>query len=171
MFGIKIAHYPTLSSVPQEIIAPVYAEIKAYITSLTSFYAQYGCKPITWEVSRSGPGTKSGHAHIQICPVPDALAKEARRIVEEEASKADYDLVAAAPSTSMSGAASTTEDAGSAAVGSKTSSNGIESSSARQKEIELIQAGGNYFKFTLPDGVQLLHRIKPGQRFNLQFGR
>lgn len=30
---------------------------------------------------------------------------------------------------------------------------------------------GNYFRLDLPDGTRMVHAIRPGERFNLQFGR
>jgi hypothetical protein len=30
---------------------------------------------------------------------------------------------------------------------------------------------GNYFRLDLPDGTKMVHVIRPGDRFNLQFGR
>lgn len=34
-----------------------------------------------------------------------------------------------------------------------------------------ILQSGNYFRLDLPDGTKLVHAIRPGDRFNLQFGR
>ena len=39
------------------------------------------------------------------------------------------------------------------------------------KDIEMTLQGGNYFRVDLPDASKLVHRIRPGERFNLQFGR
>lgn len=61
----QIAHYPTLSSVPDEMSGPLQAEIDAYKRALRSCYEQYGAKMICWEISRTA-GAKSAHAHIQV---------------------------------------------------------------------------------------------------------
>lgn len=37
--------------------------------------------------------------------------------------------------------------------------------------VEAILKAGNYLKVDLPDGEKLVHEIKPGARFSLQFGR
>ena len=39
------------------------------------------------------------------------------------------------------------------------------------KDIQMSLQGGNYFRVDLPDGAKLVHRIRPGERFSLQFGR
>lgn len=66
---VQIAHYPTLSSVPEEMAGPLHAEIDAYKRALRSCYEQYGAKMIAWEISRTA-GAKSAHAHIQVCVSP-----------------------------------------------------------------------------------------------------
>jgi hypothetical protein len=130
--------------VPDELSAPIHAEIAAYTKTLASCYAEYGCVPISWEVSRSGPGSKSGHAHIQICPVPRGQAEDAKRLLVDEGRRDGYEFLEIGPN---------------------------EDGASKMKELDLIKESGNYFLATLGDGTRLIHRIKLGERFNLQFGR
>lgn len=71
---IPIEHHPTLLSIPTAEATPINDEIAAYKSALTSFYAAHGAVPVSWEVGRlTGRG---GHAHIQVIPVPQELAKQ-----------------------------------------------------------------------------------------------
>lgn len=50
----------------------IISELEAYKSSLRQCYAQYGAVPVAFEVGRlAGRG---GHAHVQVVPVPEALA-------------------------------------------------------------------------------------------------
>lgn len=61
---LKIAHYPTLLSVPEEAADAIVSEVEAYKKGLGSMYAEYGCQLLAFEVGRlSGKG---GHAHVQV---------------------------------------------------------------------------------------------------------
>ncbi|KAH7107608.1 CwfJ C-terminus 1-domain-containing protein-like protein [Auriculariales sp. MPI-PUGE-AT-0066] len=65
---VPIAHYPTISSAPQDVALPIITEMERYKSALRSFYAAYGCVPVIFEVSRlTGKG---GHIHLQVVPVP-----------------------------------------------------------------------------------------------------
>lgn len=69
---IPIAHHPTLLSIPDTDAPPITAEIDSYKAALTKCYAKYDAVPVTWEVGRlAGRG---GHAHVQVVPVPIAMA-------------------------------------------------------------------------------------------------
>jgi len=134
---IPIAHYPTMSAIPDDLAAPMQAEIQAYMRALKSCYESYGAKLLAFEVSRAGlGGGKAGHAHIQVCPIPASLAKNAKQMFVDEGQKAGYDFV-----------------------------------SDTEQPVDGILKAGNYLKLDLPDGEKLVHEIKPGERFSLQFGR
>lgn len=38
-------------------------------------------------------------------------------------------------------------------------------------QVSRVLQSGNYFRLDLPDGTKMVHAIRPGDRFNLQFGR
>ena len=89
----QIAHYPTLASVPDELSAPIIAEIDSYKRALSSLYASHGCSALSFEVSRAGLGGKGGHAHIQILPVPDSVPHaQVEHVFASEARGAGYSL-------------------------------------------------------------------------------
>lgn len=121
---------------PTELSAPIIAEIDSYKRALRTLYAAYGASPLAYEVSRAGLGGKGGHAHIQICPVPNSMPEsQVEQIFRDEATREGYAFV---------------ED--------------METSSK-------ILEGGNYLRIDMPDGKRLVHEIKAGARFSLQFGR
>lgn len=88
---------------------------------------------ITFEVGRVAG--KGGHAHIQICPIPESLAAQAPNAFLEEGAKEGYEFEADADI------------------------------------LETENINENYFKVELPDGRKMIHLLKPGRPFNLQFGR
>ena len=98
-------------------------------------FAKYGYTAVAFEVARlTGKG---GHAHIQVVPVPEALADKV-----EEQFKVDG------------------------------KNNGIDWEVDADEALErATQQGDNYFKVDLPDGRKMIHVMKPGKPFNLQFGR
>ena len=135
----QIAHYPTLAGIPQELSAPVHAEITAYKRALKECYRKHGCDFLSFEISRTGMG-KGGHAHIQTVPVPTSLSAGAEALFVAEGAKAGYTLVS-------------------------------DTNPHMSSEITTTLEEGNYFRVDLPDGSKLVHRIRPGDRFSLQFGR
>ncbi|QRW02143.1 Zinc finger, CCHC-type [Ceratobasidium sp. AG-Ba] len=69
---VPISHYPTLLSVPPELAISIISEVEKYKSALRALFAQHGASAVMFEVARlSGRG---GHAHIQVVPVPNALA-------------------------------------------------------------------------------------------------
>jgi hypothetical protein len=71
---IPIEHHPTLLSIPDAESGPIIDEIASFKTALTTFYAQHDAVPLMWEIGRlTGRG---GHAHVQVIPVPKALADQ-----------------------------------------------------------------------------------------------
>ena len=50
-------------------------------------YAAHGSTPVVWEVSRA---SRAGHAHIQVCPVPDELAPQIEVAFQSEADRLGY---------------------------------------------------------------------------------
>ncbi|GAA6016543.1 hypothetical protein JCM10207_002834 [Rhodosporidiobolus poonsookiae] len=86
-------------------------------------------------------GGKGGHAHVQICPIPASLASEAESTFRTQGSKAGLEFEDIADTTAFY--ANAAEDG----------------------------KGADYFKVDLPGGKSMVHWIKPGQPFSLQFGR
>lgn len=68
---VPIAHFATLSSIPDELRDSVIQEVDQYKTALRAFYAKHGATPIFFEVGRLS--AKGGHSHIQVIPVPLSL--------------------------------------------------------------------------------------------------
>ncbi|KZV96189.1 nuclear protein [Exidia glandulosa HHB12029] len=79
---VPISHYPTMASVPSDLALPIVAEIEKYKSALRSLYAAHGAVPVIFEVSRlSGKG---GHTHVQVVPVPNALADKVEDMFKTE---------------------------------------------------------------------------------------
>ncbi|KAK4704499.1 CWF19-like protein 1, partial [Phenoliferia sp. Uapishka_3] len=131
---IPIAHYPTLLSVPADQAVSIISEIEQYKSGLRACYASFGASLLSFEVGRlSGKG---GHAHVQICPVPNALAGNAEATFRSEGEK-----------------------------------QGITFEADGDAALKRSGVSDNYFRVDLPDGSTLVHIIKPGTPFSLQFGR
>ena len=60
----QIAHYPTLSAIPSEVVEPILEEIVKYKEALKACYASFEASMVNFEVGRTGG--KGGHAHIQV---------------------------------------------------------------------------------------------------------
>ncbi|KAL0946817.1 hypothetical protein HGRIS_012986 [Hohenbuehelia grisea] len=73
---IPIAHYPTLTTIPDALAPPIIDEIQRYKTALRAFYSKHGCATVLFEVGRLS--AKGGHAHIQAVPIPRALQDKVR---------------------------------------------------------------------------------------------
>ncbi|BGO89644.1 hypothetical protein NBRC10512_001503 [Rhodotorula toruloides] len=84
---------------------------------------------------------KGGHAHVQICPIPSSLASEAESTFLTQGAKFNYDFEEIAEPSTFHARA------------------------------EQDGKGTEYFKVDLPDGKSLVHWLKPGTPFSLQFGR
>lgn len=85
------------------------------------------------------------YVRAQICPIPASLATQAEKVFLEQGSKFNYDFEEVSdPSTFHSRAAGPGGDG---------------------------EERTEYFKVDLPGGQSLVHWIKPGTPFSLQFGR
>lgn len=85
------------------------------------------------------------YVRAQICPIPASLATQAEKVFLEQGSKFNYDFEEVSdPSTFHSRAAGPGGDG---------------------------EERTEYFKVDLPGGKSLVHWIKPGTPFSLQFGR
>lgn len=84
--SMQIAHYQTLRAIPAEAAAPILNEVDQYKAALAKTYEQYGQKLVAFEVGRMGG--KGGHAHVQVCPIPAALAESAEPHFRAEGEKA-----------------------------------------------------------------------------------
>ncbi|KDE02964.1 hypothetical protein MVLG_06530 [Microbotryum lychnidis-dioicae p1A1 Lamole] len=136
---IPIAHYPTLLSVPADQAVPIVAEIERYKSALKTCYAAFGASPVAFEVGRlSGKG---GHAHIQICPIPNALVDKVEQVFIDQGQKQNVTFKEAS------------------------------SSSLSSEGLRKLGISDNYFRVDLPNGKTLVHSIEQGARFGLQFGR
>ncbi|KIJ44274.1 hypothetical protein M422DRAFT_30418 [Sphaerobolus stellatus SS14] len=71
---IPVSHYPTFSSIPEDLAPPISAEVEQFKSALRKFYAKYSAQPVSFEVSRLT--AKGGHAHVQVIPVPNKFTSE-----------------------------------------------------------------------------------------------
>ncbi|OSX65607.1 hypothetical protein POSPLADRAFT_1044935 [Postia placenta MAD-698-R-SB12] len=66
---VPITHYPTYSSIPPDLAAPIVQETERYKAALQAMFAKHKAAFVAFEVGRLS--AKGGHAHVQIVPVPD----------------------------------------------------------------------------------------------------
>ncbi|OAV89150.1 hypothetical protein PTTG_07836 [Puccinia triticina 1-1 BBBD Race 1] len=91
---IPIAHYPSLLALPSELAIPIVAEMEHYKSALKRCFEAYSASMVSFEVAKlSGRGARAGHAHLQICPVPNDLADQVETIFVEEGKKQGIQLV------------------------------------------------------------------------------
>ncbi|KAJ7112417.1 CwfJ C-terminus 1-domain-containing protein-like protein [Mycena crocata] len=65
---VPITHYPTFSTIPGDLAAPIIEETEKHKAALRAMYAKYGAAIVVFEVGRLS--AKGGHAHVQAVPVP-----------------------------------------------------------------------------------------------------
>ncbi|KAJ7709435.1 CwfJ C-terminus 1-domain-containing protein-like protein [Mycena rosella] len=65
---VPITHYPTFSTIPGDLAAPIIEETEKHKAALRAMYAKYGSAIVAFEVGRLS--AKGGHAHVQAVPVP-----------------------------------------------------------------------------------------------------
>ncbi|MBW0467395.1 hypothetical protein O181_007110 [Austropuccinia psidii MF-1] len=136
---IPISHYPSLLALPSELATPIISEIEQYKSALKRCYEAYSASMVSFEVAKlSGRGARAGHAHLQVCPVPNELADRVEQAFQEEGQKQGIDFV---------------------------------DESALKELKEGVKEAVSYFRVCLPNGRELVHLIKPDEKFNLQFGR
>lgn len=114
---------------------PVISEIERFKSALRSTYGKYGHVAVALEVARLFG--KGGHAHVQVIPVPEALAEGVEKQLRTDGAAAGIQW----------------EDDADAALE------------------RAAKMNDNYFKVDLPDGRKMVHIMKPGQPFSLQFPR
>jgi len=91
---IPIGHYPSLLGLPSEMAIPIVAEMEHYKSGLQRCYEAYSASMVSFEVAKlSGRGARAGHAHLQICPVPNHLADLVEPTFLQEAKKLGIQLV------------------------------------------------------------------------------
>ncbi|KAI0928971.1 hypothetical protein AcW2_004809 [Taiwanofungus camphoratus] len=65
---VPITHYPTYSSIPPDLAAPIVEETEKYKSALRAMYAKHDAASVSFEVGRLS--AKGGHAHVQVVPIP-----------------------------------------------------------------------------------------------------
>ncbi|KAI7947368.1 hypothetical protein MJO28_009276 [Puccinia striiformis f. sp. tritici] len=136
---IPIAHYPSLLGLPSELAIPIVSEIEQYKSAIKRCYEAYSASMVSFEVAKlSGRGARAGHAHLQICPVPNHLADQVEKTFIEHGHSLGIDLVDEIALKDMK---------------------------------DQVKDAISYFRVGLPDGKNLVHLMKPDEKFNLQFGR
>ncbi|KAK7038075.1 nuclear protein [Favolaschia claudopus] len=68
---VPITHYPTYSTIPEDLSGPIIEETEKHKAALRAMYAKYGCGMVVFEVGRLS--AKGGHAHVQAVPIPNKL--------------------------------------------------------------------------------------------------
>ncbi|KAL7413774.1 CwfJ C-terminus 1-domain-containing protein-like protein [Mrakia frigida] len=79
---IPISHHQTLQSIPAIDAPAINAEIEETKEALRDCYKEFGAVPVAFEVGRLGG--RGGHAHVQVVPVPAALASKVEAAFREE---------------------------------------------------------------------------------------
>ncbi|TFY76541.1 hypothetical protein EWM64_g7470 [Hericium alpestre] len=131
---VPIAHFTTLSSIPDDLRGSVEKEIQTIKTALRASYAKHGAVPIFFEVGRLS--AKGGHAHIQVIPVPQSLADKVEQAFLDEGQRLGAEFTVEEPDAPVPG-----------------------------------QEAGSYFRAELPDARRLVHWMREGVPFSVQFGR
>ncbi|KAG6877730.1 hypothetical protein C0993_004547 [Termitomyces sp. T159_Od127] len=94
---VPITHFPTYTTLPDDLAGPIVEETEKYKSALQAMYAKHGAVGVAFEVGRLR--AKGGHAHVQSVPVPlefkdrveDAFIQEGRQFgidFEEDAEAA-----------------------------------------------------------------------------------
>ncbi|KAG6898272.1 hypothetical protein C0992_000717 [Termitomyces sp. T32_za158] len=92
---VPITHFPTYTTLPEDLAGPVVEETEKYKSALQAMYAKHGAVGVAFEVGRLS--AKGGHAHVQSVPVPlefkdrleDAFIQEGRQFGIEFEEDAD----------------------------------------------------------------------------------
>jgi len=132
---VPITHYPTYSTIPLDIKAPILEETEKYKDALRAMYAKHGAVPVAFEVGRLS--AMGGHAHVQVVPVPNKLKDRVEEFFLSEAR-----------------------------------AHGIEFEADPDEALRQCSGGrGSYFRVDLPDGRKMVHLLRDGVPFSVQFGR
>ncbi|KAK7467482.1 hypothetical protein VKT23_004534 [Stygiomarasmius scandens] len=151
---VPITHYPTYSTIPEDLRAGIVGETEKYKTSLRVYYASYNHSAVFFELGRLSGRGKSSHAHVQAVPIPNAggLSTKVEGAFINEGRQAGLDFLIG-------------EEADEALASLSS------------------DASGSYFRVDLPDSRKMVslipefhHSGGPGGTggrfsFNLQFGR
>ncbi|KAF9013941.1 nuclear protein [Cyathus striatus] len=65
---VPITHYPTYTTIPEDLAPPILEETEKYKSALRALCAKYRSAMVTFEVGRLS--AKGGHAHVQVVPLP-----------------------------------------------------------------------------------------------------
>jgi len=79
---VPITHYPTFSTIPNDLAGPIIEETEKQKVALRAMYAKYGSAMVSFEVGRLS--AKGGHAHVQAVPVPLALKDKVEEVFRAE---------------------------------------------------------------------------------------
>ncbi|KAH9818714.1 CwfJ C-terminus 1-domain-containing protein-like protein [Melampsora americana] len=144
---IPIAHYPSLLALPHEFSRSIQNEIRSYQSALRTFYSKYDCELVSFEICKlMGIGSRQGHGHLQVCPIPNALVSKV-----EEGFRSEGRLMGIEFEEEKEEEEEEEE--------------GKEDGHGNGRE------GISYFRVGLPGGKGLRYWIKAHERFNMQFGR
>ncbi|KAJ7047215.1 CwfJ C-terminus 1-domain-containing protein-like protein [Mycena alexandri] len=87
---VPITHYPTYSTIPGDLAAPIVEETEKHKAALRAMYAKYGAAIVVFEVGRLS--AKGGHAHVQAVPVPAALKDKVEEAFRTEGRMSGIDF-------------------------------------------------------------------------------
>ncbi|KXN86945.1 Zinc finger CCCH domain-containing protein 59, partial [Leucoagaricus sp. SymC.cos] len=89
---VPITHYPTFTTIPPDLAAPILEETEKYKLTLRAFFAKHGCIAVLFEVGRLS--AKGGHAHVQAVPIPRKLENQVENAFAREGRNQGIDFEA-----------------------------------------------------------------------------
>ncbi|KAJ7632977.1 CwfJ C-terminus 1-domain-containing protein-like protein [Roridomyces roridus] len=79
---VPITHYPTFSTIPDDLAGPIIEETEKHKAALRAMYAKYHSAIVVFEVGKLG--ARGGHAHVQAVPVPMTLKDKVEDVFRAE---------------------------------------------------------------------------------------
>eukprot|EP00208_Stichococcus_sp_RCC1054_P002085 CAMPEP_0206146064 /NCGR_PEP_ID=MMETSP1473-20131121/29358_1 /ASSEMBLY_ACC=CAM_ASM_001109 /TAXON_ID=1461547 /ORGANISM="Stichococcus sp, Strain RCC1054" /LENGTH=638 /DNA_ID=CAMNT_0053542501 /DNA_START=442 /DNA_END=2358 /DNA_ORIENTATION=+ len=120
-----------------------HAEMDRYLTALASCYAAQGKEAVTFERFMAFRKSGGNHCHVNVVPAPAAHAARAREVFDKAA----------------------------ASIGAEFTELPKASGEAFRSYLKRAVGDDEYLRVGLPGGVQLVHPIRRGERFPINFGR
>ena len=90
---VPMSHYGNVFDSDIEVRADILAETREYRDKLQRAYAKFDAVPVAWELGRSASsGSRVGHTHIQVMPVPSGCKDQVVPAFEEAAARSGYEF-------------------------------------------------------------------------------
>lgn len=120
-----------------------YAEMDKYTAALVTCYAAEGKEAVSFERFMAFRKSGGNHCHVNVIPVPSATAVDARKVL----------------------------DKASAAIGAEFIELPAGVGEEARAALRAAVGDNEFMRVNLPDGTKLVHVIKRGERFPINFGR